>query len=63
MQNVGQLRELFRMQHALNQRIGVQTEGMSADDVFNAYVKKNEVNFKRQDSGYTEKDHADSKHI
>ena len=28
-----------------------------------AYVKKNEVNFKRQDSGYTEKDHADSRHI
>ncbi len=126
MQNPDQLRELFRMQAALNQRIGVQTEGlsdeektkwilnytramtqemaeltdnvpwkwwakyqkfdeqnarvevvdlfhflismaqvlgMSADDVFNAYVKKNEVNFKRQDSGYTEKDHADSKHI
>jgi dimeric dUTPase (all-alpha-NTP-PPase superfamily) len=40
-----------------------QVLGMSADDVFNAYVKKNEVNFKRQDSGYTEKDHADSKHI
>ena len=121
-----QLRELFRMQAALNQRIGVntagmtdedktkwilnycramtqeiaeltdsvpwkwwakyqkfdeqnarvevvdlfhflislaQTLGMSADDVFNAYVKKNEVNFKRQESGYTEKDHADSKHI
>jgi len=126
MQNADQLRELFRMQHALNQRIGVNTEGMcdeektkwilnytramtqelaeltdsvpwkwwakyqkfdvqnarvevvdlfhflismaqvlgmSADDVFNAYVKKNEVNFKRQESGYTEKDHADSKHI
>lgn len=126
MQNPDQLRELFRMQHALNQRIGVQTEGMtdedktkwilnytramtqelaeltdrvpwkwwakyqkfdeqnarvevvdlfhflismaqvlgmSADDVFNAYVKKNEVNFKRQESGYTQKDHADSKHI
>ena len=40
-----------------------QVLGMSADDVFQAYVKKNEVNFKRQDSGYTEKDHADSKHI
>ncbi len=126
MHNADQLRELFRMQAALNQRIGVQTEGMSdedktkwilnytramtqelaeltdsvpwkwwakyqkfdeqnarvevvdlfhflismaqvlgmsADDVFQAYVKKNEVNFKRQDSGYTEKDHADSKHI
>jgi dimeric dUTPase (all-alpha-NTP-PPase superfamily) len=40
-----------------------QVLGMSADDVFNAYVKKNEVNFKRQESGYTVKDEADSKHI
>jgi hypothetical protein len=36
---------------------------MSAEDVFNAYVKKNEVNFQRQDSGYAVKDHDDSKHI
>jgi len=40
-----------------------QVLGMSADDVFNAYVKKNEVNFKRQESGYTAKDESDSKHI
>ena len=40
-----------------------QVLGMSADDVYNAYLKKNEVNFKRQDSGYTVKDEADSKHI
>ena len=40
-----------------------QVLGMSADDVFQAYMKKNEVNFKRQDSGYTQKDNADSKHI
>jgi dimeric dUTPase (all-alpha-NTP-PPase superfamily) len=40
-----------------------QVLGMSADDVFQAYVKKNEVNFKRQESGYTEKDHSDSRHI
>ena len=40
-----------------------QTLGMSADDVFQAYVKKNEVNLQRQDSGYTRKDHEDSKHI
>ena len=40
-----------------------QVLGMSADDVFEAYMKKNEVNFQRQDSGYTEKDHDDSKHI
>ena len=121
-----QLRELFRMQKALNERIGVktnefkdeqktewvlnycramsqelaeltdsvpwkwwakyqkldeqnarvevvdlfhflislaQTLGMSADDVFEAYVKKNEVNFKRQESGYIKKDEDDSRHI
>ncbi len=40
-----------------------QVLGMSADDVFAAYIKKNEVNFKRQDSGYTQKDEHDSKHI
>lgn len=121
-----QLRELFRMQMALNARIGVITEGMSeadqtkwvlnycramsqelaeltdsvpwkwwakyqqfdqqnarvevvdmlhflislaqvlgmsADDVFAAYVKKNQVNLDRQDSGYTKKDADDSRHI
>lgn len=40
-----------------------QVLGMSADDVYNAYLKKNEVNHKRQDSGYTDKDHSDSAHI
>ncbi len=40
-----------------------QVLGMSADDVFNAYLKKNAVNFHRQDSGYTVKDENDSKHI
>jgi len=40
-----------------------QVLGMSADDVFAAYLKKNEVNFKRQDSGYATKDQSDSKHI
>ncbi|MEK7684182.1 MAG: dUTPase [Verrucomicrobiota bacterium] len=126
MEKPDQLRELFRMQKALNERIGVQTDGMSreektqwllnycramtqeiaeltdsvpwkwwakyqnfdeqnarvevvdlfhflisaaqvlgmsADDVFQAYVKKNEVNFQRQDSGYTRKDEHDSQHI
>ena len=126
MENPDQLRELFRMQQALNERIGVKTAGMSdeektkwilnycramsqemaeltdsvpwkwwakyqkfdeqnarvevvdlfhflismaqvlgmsADDIFAAYVKKNEVNFKRQDSGYVKKDENDSKHI
>tara|TARA_Y100001934_G_C12356449_1_gene778449 strand:- start:1700 stop:2200 length:501 start_codon:yes stop_codon:yes gene_type:complete len=40
-----------------------QVLGMSADDVFEAYCKKNEVNFQRQESGYTKKDENDSKHI
>jgi dimeric dUTPase (all-alpha-NTP-PPase superfamily) len=37
--------------------------GMSAEDVFNAYMEKNKVNFQRQDSGYAVKDENDSKHI
>lgn len=40
-----------------------QVLGMSADDVFQAYLKKNAVNFQRQDTGYTAKDADDSKHI
>ncbi len=126
MESPDQLRELFRMQRALNLRIGVDTGtmdeaettkwilnycramgqelaeltdsvpwkwwakyqkfdeqnarvevvdllhflismaqvlGMSADDVFDAYVKKNAVNLQRQDSGYVTKDHTDSAHI
>lgn len=40
-----------------------QVLGMSPDDVYQAYVKKNQVNHQRQDSGYTAKDETDSKHI
>jgi dimeric dUTPase (all-alpha-NTP-PPase superfamily) len=40
-----------------------QVLGMSADDVFEAYVKKNAVNFQRQETGYTSKDENDSRHI
>ena len=40
-----------------------QTLGMTADDVFDAYIKKNQVNFDRQESGYTAKDEDDSRHI
>lgn len=40
-----------------------QVLGMSPDDVYQAYVKKNKVNHNRQDSGYIEKDEADSRHI
>src|SRR5258708_32439749 len=32
MQTADQLRELFRMQKALNERIGVRTDGMSEED-------------------------------
>ena len=40
-----------------------QVLGMSADDVFQAYLKKNQVNFQRQESGYSQKDESDSRHI
>ena len=40
-----------------------QVLGMSADDVFQAYVKKNQVNLQRQDSGHAVKDESDSRHI
>ena len=40
-----------------------QVLDMSPDDIFEAYRKKNEVNFQRQDTGYTAKDANDSKHI
>jgi dimeric dUTPase (all-alpha-NTP-PPase superfamily) len=40
-----------------------QVLGMTPDDVFNAYVKKNAVNHQRQESGYAVKNEDDSKHI
>ncbi|MDP0496457.1 MAG: dUTPase [Verrucomicrobiota bacterium JB024] len=40
-----------------------QVLGMSAQDVYDAYAKKNKVNHNRQDSGYAQKDEADSRHI
>jgi dimeric dUTPase (all-alpha-NTP-PPase superfamily) len=40
-----------------------QVMGMTADDVHQAYLKKNEVNHKRQESGYSTKDENDSRHI
>ena len=36
---------------------------MTPDDVYNAYVKKNQVNHNRQESGYKDKDESDSRHI
>ncbi len=40
-----------------------QVLGMSAEDVYDAYVKKNKVNHERQESGYATKDEEDSRHI
>ena len=40
-----------------------QVLGMSAEDVYQAYLKKNAVNHQRQDSGYVQKDENDSRHI
>src|SRR3954465_8016490 len=40
-----------------------QVLGMSADDVFQAYLKKNAINFQRQESGYKSKDESDCKNI
>lgn len=67
---VGQISELYKQ----NARVEVvdmihfvvslaQVLGLSADDVYSLYVKKNEVNFKRQDSGYAEKDENDNKDL
>ena len=40
-----------------------QVMGMSAEDVHEAYLKKNKVNHNRQESGYSTKDENDSRHI
>ena len=40
-----------------------QVLGMTPEDVYEAYVKKNQVNHNRQDSGYVEKNEDDSRHI
>lgn len=40
-----------------------QVMGMSAQDVYDAYLKKNAVNHQRQDSGYSKKNEDDSAHI
>ena len=40
-----------------------QVLGLSARDVHDLYLQKNQVNVQRQDSGYTKKDAADSAHL
>lgn len=37
--------------------------GMTADDFFGAFLKKNKVNHDRQDRGYTKKDENDSRGV
>ncbi len=40
-----------------------QVLGMSAQDIYQAYRQKHQVNLQRQDGGYTTKDENDSRHI
>jgi|TARA_B100001057_G_scaffold9898_1_gene9365 dimeric dUTPase (all-alpha-NTP-PPase superfamily) len=40
-----------------------QVMGMSAEDIHEAYLKKNQVNHDRQETGYSSKDENDSRHI
>jgi len=40
-----------------------QVLGMTAEDIHQAYLAKNKINHQRQDSGYQEKNEADSRHI
>ncbi len=40
-----------------------EVAGMSAEDVFTLYMKKNKVNFSRQDSGYAVKDETDNQDL
>jgi dimeric dUTPase (all-alpha-NTP-PPase superfamily) len=40
-----------------------QVLGMSADDIYQAYLKKNLINHQRQDSGYAVKNENDSRAV
>jgi dimeric dUTPase (all-alpha-NTP-PPase superfamily) len=40
-----------------------QVLGLNANDIYSAYVKKNQINHQRQDSGYVKKDHDDSRGV
>jgi dimeric dUTPase (all-alpha-NTP-PPase superfamily) len=40
-----------------------QVLGLNADEIFEAYTKKHQVNLDRQESGYTVKNESDNKHI
>ena len=43
------------MQEPFDERIGLRTDGMSADDGFQGYAKRNDSNVPGQQSGYTKK--------
>lgn len=40
-----------------------QVLGLSAEDVYNGYIKKNKINLARQESGYTVKDEKDNAEV
>ena len=40
-----------------------QVLGMTADDVYEAYLRKNAINHERQDSGYAQKNESDSRGV
>jgi dimeric dUTPase (all-alpha-NTP-PPase superfamily) len=40
-----------------------QVMGLSAEDIYQAYLKKNQVNYQRQDSGYAVKDENDTRGV
>jgi len=40
-----------------------QVLGLSASDVYNGYLRKNQVNFNRQESGYKSKDESDNQDV
>jgi len=40
-----------------------QVLGMTPDDLYQSYLKKNKINFKRQENGYSVKDYNDCKGI
>jgi len=40
-----------------------QVLGLSAQDVHDLYMKKNQVNFQRQENGYTVKNHSDNENV
>ncbi len=40
-----------------------QIVGLTARDVYDLYVKKNALNFRRQDEGYTRKDQDDNRRL